>query len=77
MNLIGVDPGHTHSAYCVLDAANNKPVAWGYEENAMLLGMLQSGAVGGQKLLLEMVACYGMAVGRETFQTVQIGRAHV
>lgn len=74
MNLLAIDPGNTQSAYVLMQGY--APLSFGKCANAELaetlkaLGMLEVGNVA-----IEMVACYGMPVGREVFDTcVWIGR---
>jgi hypothetical protein len=72
--ILAIDAGTTHSAYVVWDGANCH--AKGFLPNADLLALLKSGdLMPYDEAVFEMVACYGMPVGRETFETcVWIGR---
>ena len=79
--ILGVDPGNTHSAYCLWDG--KRVIRHGDLPNADLLAMLEQDSYElrhtpeGRKVVLavEMVACYGMPVGNEVFDTVLwIGR---
>lgn len=73
--ILGVDPGTTQSAYCRWDGAS--VLASGIVDNDELLRLLQSGELtdGVTMAAIEMIASYGMAVGREVFETcVWIGR---
>lgn len=66
-----VDPGTYKSAYVVF--ADGMPRSFGILENDKLLEMVQTSAYG--TLAMEMIASYGMPVGREVFTTVLwIGR---
>ena len=69
--LLAIDPGTTESGWCVFDGA--RVIDSGVESNALLvknLHLLQHNT-----LAIEMVASYGMAVGKEVFETVRwIGR---
>lgn len=77
MRVIGIDPGNINSAYCLIDGETLRPLEFGKWENEVLRRYLREelsfdendrGAV-------EMVASYGMAVGREVFDTCRwIGR---
>lgn len=75
MNLIlGIDPGPTESAYCFvgpkysIDAANKVG-------NEGLIEMVRSSAPSIGHVALESIQSYGMAVGREVFDTCfMIGR---
>lgn len=75
MIVIGIDPGPAESAYAVCGGET----IWQSEKlsNPDLLCILRDGAKlkSAQHLVIEMIACYGMAVGAETFETcVWIGR---
>lgn len=73
--IVAVDPGPTESGWCVFDGG--RVVDSGVMPNADLLSHLQAGHFQEQgcRLAVEMIASYGMAVGREVFETcVWIGR---
>lgn len=74
--IIAIDPGNTQSGYCVIDRNTLRPLEFGKIDNAELLQKLSSaGAQGWRWAVIEMVASYGMPVGREVFDTVLwIGR---
>ena len=74
--IIAIDPGNTQSGYCVIDRSTLRPLEFGKIDNAELLQKLSSaGAQGWRWAVIEMVASYGMSVGREVFDTVLwIGR---
>ena len=68
--ILAVDPGTTQSGFVVLD--NDRVVSSGTLSNAETLALVadHTGIVA-----IEMVASYGMAVGKEVFETVRwIGR---
>jgi len=73
--ILAIDPGSAESAYVVLDE-KLKPIEYGKVKNDLLIGFI----VGDRfkkvnNFAIEMVACYGMAVGKEVFDTcVWIGR---
>jgi len=78
--ILAIDPGTTESAYVILDK-DLKPVIFGKYDNEMILKMIYAtnppdsneGRV--TDCAIEMVASYGMAVGKEVFETVYwIGR---
>jgi hypothetical protein len=76
--ILAIDPGNVESAYVVVDE-NLKPVKFGKVKNADLLDDLfmdrfhQPNAI--DHCAIEMIASYGMSVGREVFDTcVWIGR---
>lgn len=76
MRVIAIDPGNDHSAWCVVE--HGKPVARGKEPNSDVLIRVRrewSPVDAADLLAVEMIASYGMAVGREVFETcVWIGR---
>lgn len=78
--IIAIDPGSTESAYVILDE-NLKPVEFGKVENAKLLTQLNMDVHNYKHsydinhFAIEMIASYGMAVGKEVFETcVWVGR---
>lgn len=79
MSILAIDPGPVQSAYVILDG-NLKPVMFGIEQNQKLLDYLPNFYRHPEvdyldHFALEMVACMGMAVGKEVFETVfWIGR---
>lgn len=73
--ILAIDPGNEQSAWCYL--VDGKPVQRGKVPNHSLLLDLRSGAVGeiSDTLAVEAIASYGMAVGKEVFDTcLWIGR---
>lgn len=74
MRILAIDPGNTMSAWCEL--VDGEPVSAGKEPNAEVLHHVRNGwAPDGAPLAIEMIASYGMAVGREVFETcLWIGR---
>jgi len=76
--ILAIDPGNVESGWCVVDAETRKPLAFDKSANAQVLelayGYLPDG-IEADRRAIEMVASYGMAVGREVFETcVWIGR---
>jgi hypothetical protein len=74
--ILAIDPGSTQSAYVILDD-NLKPVEFGKEDNETVQAVINSSSFYGKvdHFALEMVASYGMAVGKDVFDTVfWIGR---
>jgi hypothetical protein len=79
--LLAIDPGNTHSAYCLLNE-KYEPVEFAKLENDELLKRIlewqwpiDKYARDPHGAAIEMIASYGMAVGREVFETcVWIGR---
>lgn len=77
MKIMAIDPGNTESGYCIMDGY--KPIEFGKLGNEELRKKIYGLDIGTiswpEKLAIEMVASYGMAVGREVFETcVWIGR---
>jgi hypothetical protein len=73
--ILAIDPGNTDSAYTIIDD-NYKPVQIGKITNAQLRDLIKyNGLQDVDRVVIEMVASYGMAVGAEVFETVfWIGR---
>jgi len=74
--ILAIDPGNTESAY-VLMGEDYKPIAFGKIKNEDLLKkhMTEVPFPIYRECVIEMVASYGMAVGKEVFETcVWIGR---
>lgn len=71
--LLAIDPGTTKSGYAVIDMGDYKPLESGKVENEAVFGLIERPDIG--PVAIEMVASYGMSVGREVFETcVWIGR---
>lgn len=77
MRVLAIDPGNTESGWCVIDADTHKPVTFGKDENTDLLDWCYDNDTftDVDLAVIEMVASYGMPVGKEVFETcVWIGR---
>ena len=75
MRIFAIDPGNTESGYCVIE--DYKPIEFGKLMNEELLMMLEHRTryEHFDRTVIEMVASYGMAVGKEIFETcVWIGQ---
>ncbi len=74
-NILAIDPGDVYSGYVVVDN-NMKPIEFGKVINEELYEQLPKITRRYiPKIAIEMVACYGMAVGKTVFDTcVWIGR---
>lgn len=71
--LLAIDPGNTESGYAVIDVETLRPLEVGKVGNSHLAAIVQD--LEYEHVAIEMVASYGMAVGREVFETcVWIGR---
>lgn len=72
MKILAVDPGTKQSGWCLLDGST--PLAFGVLENEKMIEEIRA-TYDADILAVEMIASYGMAVGREVFETcVWIGR---
>ena len=76
MNVLAIDPGNALSAYCIIDADTLRPVKFDKVENKELRNTMAFGkSLMFGHAAIEMVASYGMPVGREVFDTCRwIGR---
>lgn len=73
MSLLAIDPGNEQSAYVLMNPITYKPEEFGKILNAEVLSVIRRNRV--KHVIIEMVASYGMAVGKEVFETcVWIGR---
>lgn len=73
MRILAIDPGNEQSAYVVFDTTYQTLGSFGKTINETLIGSLNSFTV--DVCVCEMIACYGMPVGAEVFETcVWIGR---
>lgn len=71
MRILGIDPGNIQSAYCLIDAATLRPLEFGKLENEALRRYLRQELSFDEqdRAAIEMIASYGMPVGREVFDT--------
>ena len=79
MIVLAIDPGNTESGYALIDADTCRPIRVDKIVNRELLDMLLENEFGldltHDRGAIEMVASYGMAVGKEVFETcVWIGK---
>lgn len=74
MSILAIDPGTSESGWVILDGS--QVIASGVTRNELMLSRVGCAEVmGAEQLAIEMIASYGMAVGREVFETcVWIGR---
>jgi hypothetical protein len=74
--ILAIDPGNALSGYAFINAATRRPLHVAKISNTDLRQALRERALGNaDHVAIEMVASYGMAVGREVFETcVWIGR---
>ena len=72
--ILAIDPGNTESGWALIKMPEFVLLEFGKEENNKLLGILPHLAAA-DHVCIEMVASYGMAVGKDVFETcVWIGR---
>jgi hypothetical protein len=73
MTTIGIDPGNTHTAIAVIDGA--KIICHFYEPNDVALPIITGMGEQDCDIFCEMIASYGMPVGKTVFETcLFIGR---
>lgn len=75
--ILSIDPGNIESAYCIIDKNTYEPIEFAKVENKelreKLIEDLKFYPI--DTLVIEMIASYGMPVGKEVFDTcVWIGR---
>lgn len=74
MRILAIDPGNMDTGYAILQLPEFQLLEFGKTENNALLGRFKA-PLNVDAIAIEMVASYGMAVGREVFETcVWIGR---
>jgi len=75
MKILAVDPGNTESAFVLMDKVTQHADEFGKIGNEDLRDRLRRYRVKTKTMAIEMIASYGMPVGREVFDTcVWIGR---
>ena len=75
MKILAIDPGNIESGYAVIQMPDFKLLDFGKVKNEDFLSMLILRPYGIDATTIEMVASYGMAVGKSVFDTcVWIGR---
>lgn len=76
--IVAIDPGPTQSAWIVAEESNGRIIriiGHGISANQSAVEDANRHVCGATRCAIEMVACYGMAVGAEVFDTcVWIGR---
>lgn len=73
MRILAIDPGNIESAYLLYETEGPIPLDWAKMPNGEILELLDGERA--ELLAVEMIASYGMPVGREVFDTcVWIGR---
>ena len=75
MRILAIDAGSTESGYALIEMPDFRLITFGKVENDVLIDMLYEIPYKVDAVALEMVASYGMAVGKTVFETcVWIGR---
>ena len=69
--ILAIDPGNVESAYCLIEKETYKPLEFGKVFNYELLDYIQCKSCEIDCLVIEKVASYGMAVGKEVFNTCE------
>ena len=73
MKILGIDTGTTETGWAIYDTETHTVTQMGVSSNKETLDIIASGDY--DVVSLEMIASYGMAVGKTTFETVfWIGR---
>ena len=74
--IFAIDPGNEYSAYCIIDSETLKPLEFEKVSNDVLYDLIRDRQFDGtDQSVIEMIASYGMAVGKEVFETIfWIGR---
>lgn len=70
MYILSIDPGHEQSAFVVYETDTGCVDNFGKWNNDVLLNNILSWATVPDMLVIEQIACMGMAVGAEVFETV-------
>lgn len=65
--ILAIDPGTERSAWLVLDGGVRR---FGIDPNDELLTRLRGGMIGPEVVVIEQFEGFGMAVGREVFETI-------
>ena len=74
MRILAIDPGPEKSAVLVYDTDEHAPAPQGILDNGVVRSIVKN-ADACDVMAIEMVACYGMGVGKSVFETcVWIGR---
>ena len=73
MIVLAIDPGNEKSAYCFISSETLEPGIFGKVDNDDLISIINLCVY--DRIVIERVASYGMAVGRDVFETCEwIGR---
>lgn len=67
--LLAIDPGNEKSGWCLIDVETLRPYRHGKDKNEDLKEMFSQFPV--KRAVVERVASYGMAVGKDVFETCE------
>lgn len=71
--ILAIDPGNIQSAFCLIDTKTYKPIEIGKIDNYEMVKRIET--LEYDAVVIEMIASYGMAVGKTVFDTcVWIGQ---
>ena len=70
MLIMAIDPGNEWSGWVVYETADKCPLKWCKSPNSDLLNRIEYTEEDIEWCAIEQVASYGMAVGKEVFETV-------
>ena len=75
MNIFAIDPGNIQSAWVSYDPESHALDGFGISSNICMHAVLDAAASKPHRYVCEMIASYGMPVGREVFDTcLWVGR---
>jgi hypothetical protein len=69
MIILGIDPGSEQSAWCLYDTEKQLPIEFSTDFNSILAAYILGSRGDFSRVVCEMIACYGMAVGESIFET--------
>lgn len=73
--IFAIDPGNVESAYCLISPDDMRPIMFAKVKNPAIMDCISANKKHIHAAAIEMIASYGMPVGREVFETcVWIGR---
>ena len=73
MNILAIDPGTTHSGWCLIDTETFKPLEFGKDNNAFVLKKIYEHKP--CDVVIERLVSYGQRIGNEVLMTCEwVGR---
>lgn len=74
--ILAIDPGTAVSGYCLWNPSDSSVLSSGIEPNGFMLDLIRAAPKeGANALAIEWIESYGMAVGKEVFETCKwVGR---